>query len=226
MPQDATGRGTLTAIRGPLHPSRCSCSFARTGYASACAQFFAWVEDRGIQRFRDIEPMLVAASIETHPASVPTVKQHLAAIRMLFNWLVTGQVLPTNPAHAVRGPKHVVLRGKTPVLTADQARVMLDLIPLVKRDGTPDLAGLRDRAFIGVMVYSLASVSAAAAMRVEDYYQDGKRWWLRLHKRGGKLHIVPAHHNAEAYLDAYIDAAGISEDRNGRCFARLLPVGT
>ena len=85
--------------------------------------------------------MLVAASIETHPASVPTVKQHLAAIRMLFNWLVTGQVLPTNPAHAVRGPKHVVLRGKTPVLTADQARVMLDLIPLVKRDGTPD----RDR---------------------------------------------------------------------------------
>lgn len=73
-------------------------------------------------------------------AAKPTVKQHLAAIRMLFDWLVAGQVLATNPAHSVRGPKHVVRRGKTPVLTAEEARLLLDSID------TTTLVGLRDRS--------------------------------------------------------------------------------
>ncbi len=85
--------------------------------------------------------MAVAAYIERHPAAVPTVKQHLAAIRMLFDWLVIGQVVRHNPAHSVRGPKHVVARGKTPVLTAEPARTLLDSITCAKSDGTPDLAG-------------------------------------------------------------------------------------
>src|SRR5271163_3354846 len=92
----------------------------------------------------------------------PTVKQHLAAIRMLFDWLVTGQVVATNPAHAVRGPTHVVKSGKTTMLDADQARLLLDSIPLTraikKRDGTaeerPCLVGLRDRALISVMTFT------------------------------------------------------------------------
>jgi len=77
-----------------------------------------------------LQPSIVAAYIEllqeTHAA--PSVKQHLAAIRMLFDYLVLGHVLPMNPASAVRGPKHTVRRGKTPVLTADQARLLLDSI--------------------------------------------------------------------------------------------------
>ena len=195
----------------------------RLAYGRACGRFLVWCEERGVARLQDIEPMLVAAYIEKlqvrvrtkrgeperwKPADAPTTKQHLAAIRMLFDWLVTGQVLPTNPVHSVRGPKHVVNRGKTPVLTADQARTLLDSIPLARKDGTPDLAGLRDRALIGVMVFSFARVSAASAMRVEDYYQDGKRWWFRLHEKGGKRHMVPAHHSAEQYLDEYLAAAG------------------
>ena len=72
-------------------------------------------------------------------------KQHLAAIRMLFDWLVTGQVIAMNPASSVRGPKHVVKRGKTPVLDADQARQLLDSIDSEK------IAGLRDRALIAVI---------------------------------------------------------------------------
>jgi hypothetical protein len=128
------------------------------------------------------------------------VKQHLAAIRLLFDWLVTGHVVEVNPASSVRGPKYVVKRGKTPVLTADQARTLLDSIE------TDSVLGLRDRALIGLMVFSFARVSATIHMRVEDYYQNGKRWWFRLHEKGGKLHDVPAHHNAEAYMDAYIQA--------------------
>jgi site-specific recombinase XerC len=122
----------------------------------------------------------------------PTVKQHLAAIRMLFDWLVIGQVVPMNPASSVRGPKHVVKKGRTPVLNPDEARQLLDSID------TRTIAGLRDRALIGLMVYSFARVSAAVGMDTDDYFQQGKRWWFRLHEKGGKRHEVPAHHNAEA----------------------------
>jgi site-specific recombinase XerC len=146
----------------------------------------------------------------------PTVKQHLAAIRMCFDWLVTGGVLATNPAHAVRGPKHVVKRGKTPVLTSDQARALIDSID------TSTLVGLRDRALIGVMTYAFARIGAAVAMRVEDYFANGKRWWVRLHEKGGKRHEMPAHHKLEAFLDEYIKAAGLGEDGKSPLFRSAL----
>ena len=126
-------------------------------------------------------------------------------IRMLFDWLVTGQVVATNPAHSVRGPKHVVKTGKTTVLSGEQARELLDSID------TSTVVGLRDRALISVMTFAFARIGAVVAMRVEDYYPNGKRWWVRLHEKGGKRHEMPAHHNLEAYLDAYIEAAGIRE---------------
>lgn len=81
-------------------------------------------------------------------------KQHLVALRMLFDWLVTGHIIDTNPAHAVRGPKYMVKRGKTPVLASDEARQLLDSID------ANTLKGLRDRALIGVMVYTFARVNA------------------------------------------------------------------
>jgi site-specific recombinase XerC len=152
-----------------------------------------------------IEPIHVALYVEElqHAFSKPTVKQHLAAVRMLFDWLVTGQVIRTNPAHAVRGPKHVVKRGKTPVLVTDQARDLLEAMD------TSSVIGLRDRALIGVMTYTFARVGAVVSMTVDDYYPEGKRWWLRLHKKGGKRHEMPAHHKLEPYTDEYLDTAGI-----------------
>lgn len=185
----------------------------RQAYARAVARFLGWCEERGLE-LRQVEPLLVAAYVEELQLELakPSVKQHLAAIRMLFDWLVTGQVVPTNPAASVRGPKHKVSKGKTPVLDADQARQLLDSID------TSTIVGLRDRALIAVMVYSFARVGAVVAMRVEDYFPDGKRWWLRLHEKGGKRHDVPAHHNAEAYLDEYLKAAGIGEDKKTPLF--------
>ena len=180
----------------------------RMAYYRAACSFFAWVEQHQIGELADIEPVHVAAYIEGLQATAakPTVKQHLAAIRMLFDWLIIGQVLAVNPAHAVRGPKHVVRRGKTPVLTEEQARHLLDSIDVTT------LVGLRDRALIGVMIYSFARIGAVVAMRVEDYYASGKRWWLRLHEKGGKRHEMPAHHKLEAFIDEYLAAAGIREN--------------
>lgn len=184
----------------------------RAAYAHAVREFFAWCEAHRVQTLEQIKPVVIAAYIEQHPAAAPTVKQHLAAIRMMCDWLVIGQIIPMNPASSVRGPKHVVKRGKTPVLTADEARTLLDSIKI------DSIVGLRDRALIGLMCYTFARVSATVHMRVEDYYQNGKRWWIRLHEKGGKQHEVPAHHNAEAYLDAYLDAAGIWDEKKSPLF--------
>ena len=181
----------------------------RAAYAAAVTRFFTWCDARGLA-LAQISPIAVATYIEEMQRGyrAPTIKQHLAAIRRLFDWLVTGQVIPTNPAAAVRGPTHVVRTGKTPVLQPAEARQLLDSID------TATLHGLRDRALLGVMVYSFARVSAVVGMRVEDYYQQGKRWWLRLQEKGGKHHAVPVHHKAEAYLDAYLAAAGIAAEKN------------
>jgi site-specific recombinase XerD len=156
----------------------------------------------------------IAAYIEELSSKVaaPSVKQKLAALRMLFDWLVIRQVLPANPAHAVRGPKRVVKKGKTPVLSAEETRSLLDSID------TGSLVGLRDRALIALLVFSFARVGAAVGMKVEDVYIQRKRTWIRLHEKGGKEHSMPAHHTLEAYLDAYIAAAGIASDPSSALF--------
>jgi site-specific recombinase XerD len=185
----------------------------REAYYRAVSDFLAWCHDRGFE-IVDIEPIVVAAYVEYLSGiySKPTVKQHLAAIRMCCDWLVTGQVIPLNPASSVRGPTHVVKKGKTPVLSAADARELLDSIDV------STLMGLRDRAIIGVMVYSFARVGAVVGMRVEDYYLNGKRCWIRLHEKGGKFHEVPAHHTAEAYLDAYTRAAALHHEPKSALF--------
>jgi site-specific recombinase XerD len=185
----------------------------RIAYVHAVARFLEFCEVRGLTLDR-IDSLVVAMYIEhlTQIRSAPTVKLHLAAIRVCLDWLVSGGAIGVNPAWSVRGPKHVVKKGKTPVLSATQARELLDSID------TTTLIGLRDRALIGVMVYSFARVGAVVKMNVEDYWQNGKRWWIRLHEKGGKHHEVPAHHNAEAYLDAYIHTAAIGGARNSPLF--------
>lgn len=185
----------------------------REAYRRSLGDFLAWCEDRNC-RLEQIEPILVAAYIEYLSTiySAPTVKQHLAAIRMCFDWLVTGQIIPSNPAASVRGPKHVVKRGKTPVLSADEARQLLDRIDC------STVVGLRDRALIGTMIYTFARVSAVVSMSVDDYYQLGKRSWIRLHEKGGRFHEVPAHHKAEEFIDAYLRAAEILPVDSGPLF--------
>lgn len=91
----------------------------RAAYSRACERFYAWCSDQRL-RLESIEPMHVAAYIEHHPGSAPTIKQHLAAIKMLCDWLVTGHVLPYSPAASVRGPSHVV-KSKRPTISMSRA---------------------------------------------------------------------------------------------------------
>lgn len=185
----------------------------RRAYERATADFLAYIDRLGIERMDEIQPRHVARWVDelAKVNSAPTVKARLAAIRKLFDWLTVGHVIPFNPAHAVRGPKHSVKRGKTPYLEADEARKLLDAIKIAAKDGTPVLRGLRDRALIALMVYSFARVGAALQMRVRDVFHERRRLWVRLHEKGGKEHVMPCHHNLEVYLSEYLDAAGLPE---------------
>ncbi|MBF0383704.1 MAG: tyrosine-type recombinase/integrase [Magnetococcales bacterium] len=180
----------------------------RRAYYRSVSRFLLWCENYQID-LATIEPIMVSAYIEAlmDELSAPSVKQHLAAIRELFDYMVTGGILPYNPAAAVRGPKHVVKTGKTPVLTPEEARMLFDTID------HHSLVGKRDRALLGVMTYSFARVGAVVKMRIQDYFTQGRNAWFILHEKGGKYHKVPAHHKAVDFLEDYLTSADIWNEK-------------
>jgi site-specific recombinase XerD len=215
----------------------------RIAYAHAVQRFSDWCQPKRVG-LNELKPVHIGAYVEElgkrkeeggAGLAKPTVKQHLAAFRMLFDWLVIGQIVSSNPATSVRGPKHVITKGRTPVLTEDEARSLFERLGAVMEEADKRLVelphdatakqrrllALRDRALIGVMVYSFARIGAVLGMNVEDYYQRGKRWWIRLHEKGGKHHEVPAHHKLEEYLDPYLAEAGIADRKGGPLFRSL-----
>ena len=189
----------------------------RRAYVRITAAFLAWCEDHGVPSITAVQPLHVATWIEiqTRKRTASSVKQQLAAIRHLFDWMVMGQVVPANPAASVRGPSHVVRQGKTPVLEPAEAWALLDAID------TTTHAGLRDRALIALMVFSFARIGAALAMRVEDVFVQNRRLWVRLREKGGKAHAMPCHHSLEEYLTAYLEQVGITEDGKGPLFRTI-----
>jgi site-specific recombinase XerD len=189
----------------------------RRAYSRAVADFMAWCEGNGVTSITAVQPLHVSAWIEqqTREHAAPTAKLRLAALRHLFDWLVTGQVMPANPAHSVRGPAHSPKIGRTAVLAPEEARALLDSIEIT----TP--AGLRDRALIGLMVFSFARIGAALGMKVEDVFTQNRRLWVRLREKGGKPHAMPCHHNLETYLCAYIEGADLADDPKGPLFRTI-----
>ena len=154
-----------------------------------------------------------------HGNEPPSIKQHLAALRGLFNWLVIKQVVPDNPALFVKGPRFSRQVGITPIMESEQVRLLLDSIPIVWKVKVPrkhgggykeeaDIKALRDRAAIAIMGYTFARVSAVVELNLGDYRLEGRRARLRLMEKGGKEKLVWLHRGAEEFLDAYIKEAG------------------
>jgi site-specific recombinase XerD len=195
----------------------------RAAYMTAIAQFCSWCQDDGLQ-LAGIRPLHVSAYIESKALSAPSVKQHLAALRGLFNWFIIKQVVPENPALHVKGPKFSRKVGVTPIMEAEQMRQLLDSIAVVRKVGIPrkhgggykevaDLKGLRDRAAIAIMAYTFARVSAVVGSRLSDYRLEGKRARLRLMEKGSKEQLVWLHREAEEFLDAYLSEARIEDPK-------------
>jgi integrase/recombinase XerD len=89
---------------------------------------------------------------------------------MLFDWLVTGQVMPSNPAHSVRGPRHSVSKGSTPVLSSEEAPALLTGM------NVSHVVGLRDRAIIAVMTYTFARVGAVVRAYARGLLLEDETW--------------------------------------------------
>lgn len=190
----------------------------RTAYARACARFLDWCDGRGLS-LNQVEPMVVAAYIEhlgdernKQKLAAPSIKQHLAAIRMLFDYLTTKHVLQVNPGRSVRGPKHAVVEGITPAFDVKQARALLDSID------TDTLIGLRDLAIVATLIYTAGRVGAVVSLRVKDFAQDGTQWCLRFGEKGGKRRKIPCRHDLEQYLHDYLAAAGIALEKDAPLF--------
>ena len=187
----------------------------REAYYRAVCRFMDWCEGRGLGQLDAVMPIHVAAYVEHLPLSRASVRQHLSAISRCFDWLVSGGVLQTNPATSVQRPRHVVRVGKTPVLSDEEARSLLESIP------TKKIGGLRDRALIGAMIYTFGRVGAVIAMDVEDYRVSNHQRMFLPHEKGGKEHQVPAHHRLVEYLGEYMDAAGLWQTPKSPLFQAL-----
>ena len=189
----------------------------RRAYSRAVTDFLTWCDDNHVRSIIDVRPLHVAAWIEmqTRDRAAPTVKLQLAALRHQFDWLVTGQIVPVNPASSVRGPLHSPKVGRTAVLAPEEARALLDSI------GTMTHSDLRDRVLIALMLYSFARIGAAISIKVDDVFTQNRRLWVRLREKGGKPHTMPCHHNLETYLAAYIEGADIANDLKGPLFRTI-----
>ncbi len=188
----------------------------RAAYSLAIRKFFAWLAPQNIE-LTDIEPATVGRYFAGHVGSVPTKKLHLAAIRALFDQMVVRHAMLLNPAASVRGEKYQAVEGKTPEIAIAQARALIEHIRTETKleDGTsvPNVVGLRDRAIIGVLIYTTARAGAVAKLRLKNFVHDGALWTLRFAEKGGKSREIPVRHDdLEHYLLQYLDAAGIRQD--------------
>ena len=187
----------------------------RRAYARQARDFLRWAGGRGLADMRQGRTEHAAAYVELLArggGETSSVKQALAALRMLFDWLVVHQVVPASPFAAVRGPRLVVDEGKTSCLDGTQVVELFEAIP------TDSLVGLRDRALVGLMAYTFARIGAALAMDVGDYWREGKAGQVRLRDKGGKRRTLAVHHVLEEYLDAYLAVAGIAGERGTPLF--------
>jgi len=180
----------------------------RNAYYHACYRFLLWCDLQEIMCISEVSAIHIAAYLHTLADyfEKTTIRQHLAAIRSLFNWLVLGHVLEANQAALVRGPKYDLTRGLTPVLAAPEVRKFIDSIE------TDTSVGLRDRALVGLMLFSFARVSAALTMRIGDYFVASGRRWVRLKEKGGRIHEMPVHPTLESYVASYLDTLGTSNE--------------
>ncbi len=186
--------------------ARISNSNTRAAYLNAVRTFFQWMEVKSLD-FESIKAPHVALYIESSKVSTASKKMHLAAIRSLFNFLVSTGTLKSgiNPAQSVRGPSLSRTTGKTPYLSGDEVK---SLLAAIEGDS---LKARRDKAIISTMLYTFARVSAVVKLEREDYYPMNKRFYLRLHEKRGKEHLVPVHHLAEEAIDSYLSVADIKE---------------
>jgi integrase/recombinase XerD len=186
-------------------------------YLRAVKAFLAWAEGQRVELAR-ITPRMVGQYLVGLGGSPAKRNQHLAALRGFFDRLVNRHVVILNPASSVKGVKDQVIEGKTPEITIDHARTLLNSIRLTytvkEKEKEPqevvNVIGLRDRAILATLAYTACRAGAVAKLRVGDFQHDGTQYVLRFQEKGGKSREIPVRHDLEGIIMAYVEAAGIA----------------
>jgi len=187
---------TIVAVAGPAARfaweeflfGRLRNHHTRRAYGRAVGRFLDWCEQRDL-RLQQISPRDVGHYMDELSGALPTKKQHLAALRHFFDQLVTRHAVMLNPAASVRSERYQTVEGKTPEITVEQARRLLQSVD------TDHVVGLRDRAIIGILIYTAARVGAVARLRVRDYFDASDQYCLRFTEKGGKSREIPVRHD-------------------------------
>ena len=187
----------------------------RTAYERAVRRFLDWAAPQQVPLAK-ITPGMVGRYFDQHPGSIPTKKLHLAAIRGLFDKLVTRHAMGLNPAASVRGERYQVMEGKTPEISADQARKLLASIRTSKEypetgQITALPVGLRDAAVLATLIYTAARAGAVARLRMRDLTHDGTQYLLRFAEKGGRSREIPVRHDLQIFFLNYIETAGLAD---------------
>ena len=182
----------------------------RRAYERAARRFFDSFGDS--RTLTSITPADVGRYLDGLELSDTSKKLHLAAIRHLFDELVTRHVVVLNPAASVRGPRLSVVEGRTPEITVPQARTLLASVSV------ESAVGLRDRAVIAALIYTAARVGAVARLRRRDFYHDGEQWHLHFTDKGGKSREIPCRHDLARMLREYAEASEAGETGDARLF--------
>jgi len=173
----------------------------RAAYERAIRQFLSHCETLG-KELPTVSPRDVGCYLDGLNYAPATKKLHLSAIRHFFDTLVTRHVVVLNAAASVRGERLQVVEGKTPEITVPQARKLMRSID------TKTVVGLRDRAVIGILIYTAARVGAIAGLRRADFYDLGDQHCLRFTEKGGKSREIPVRHDLQMFIAKYV-AAGL-----------------
>jgi site-specific recombinase XerD len=178
-------------------------------YMAAVKRFLAWAEREGVE-LATITPGMVGQYLTGLGGSPAKRNLHLSALRGFFDRLVNRHVVILNPAASVKGVKEQVLEGKTPEIGIEQARKLLVSID------TSNVVGLRDKAILATLAYTICRAGALAKLRLQDFHEDGTQYVLRFQEKGGKSREIPVRHDLEGYILAYVEAAGIVGDAKDR----------
>jgi integrase len=183
----------------------------RNAYKAAWRSFFEFCSVYKLELER-VKPYHFGLWLKRYSGSVATQRQHLAAIRLLFDHLLEKGVVELNPAARAKPPRLERETSHTPVFEEDEIKAFLSAI---KPDSLMDI---RDKALFSVLLYGWARVSAVVALKVEDYYQRKGERWLRLAEKRGKIHEVPVHSKAREAIDQWLRASGLGSNPSAPLF--------
>ncbi|MCA9212160.1 MAG: tyrosine-type recombinase/integrase [Planctomycetales bacterium] len=188
----------------------------RQAYLRAVRKFLAWVESNDVELL-GISPGMIGQYFDQHPGSAPTQKLEMSAIRGFFDTLVLRHVIVLNPALSVATQRFSALEGKTPEITVDQARSLLNSIELITA------IDFRDRLIIAMLIFTAARVGAIARLRLKDIVDEGTQKTLKFQEKGGKHRSIPIRHDLEELLSDYLDVTNLrAEPKDSALFRSAL----